>query len=61
MINQIDVTLFWNQSHTYCNIIRTYVSVPNQIILSGNIPVFEDYKWDGFYEFGGDIPIIDDH
>ena len=38
---------------------RTYVSVPNQIILSGNHPVFEDYEWDGFYQFGGDIPIID--
>ena len=46
-----------NHTHIYAN--RTYVSVPNQIILSGNIPVFEDYKWDGFYEFGGDIPIID--
>jgi dTDP-4-amino-4,6-dideoxygalactose transaminase len=38
---------------------RTYVSVPNQIILSGNYPVFADYKWDGFYQFGSDIPIID--
>ena len=38
---------------------RTYVSVPNQIILSGNHPLFEDYKWNGFYQFGGDIPIID--
>ena len=40
---------------------RTYVSVPNQIILSGNHPLFEDYKWNGFYQFGGDIPIIDYH
>ena len=39
--------------------VRTYVSVPNQIILSGNHPLFEDYKWNGFYQFGGDIPIID--
>ena len=25
---------------------RTYVSVPNQIILSGNTPVFDDFEWD---------------
>ena len=31
---------------------RTYVSVPNQIILSGNRPTFEDIKWDGMYELG---------
>jgi len=37
---------------------RTYVSVPNQIILSGNIPVFEDFEWDGIYSFGG-VPIVD--
>jgi dTDP-4-amino-4,6-dideoxygalactose transaminase len=37
---------------------KTYVSVPNQIILSGNIPVFEDIEWDGIYPFGG-VPIID--
>ena len=37
---------------------RTYVSVPNQIILSGNKPLFEDYEWDGLYKFGG-APIVD--
>ena len=37
---------------------RTYVSVPNQIILSGNKPVFDDYEWGGLYKFG-DIPIVD--
>lgn len=31
---------------------RTYVSVPNQIILSGNKPKFEDIEWDGMYELG---------
>ena len=37
---------------------RTYVSVPNQIILSGNIPKFEDIEWDGMYQLG-DTPIVD--
>jgi dTDP-4-amino-4,6-dideoxygalactose transaminase len=37
---------------------RTYVSVPNQIILSGNTPKFVDMEWDGFYRLG-DTPIID--
>lgn len=37
---------------------KTYVSVPNQIILSGNIPVFEDYDWDGMYKLGN-VPIVD--
>jgi len=37
---------------------RTYVSVPNQIILSGNKPVFDDYEWDGLYKFDG-VPIVD--
>ena len=37
---------------------RTYVSVPNQIILSGNKPIFEDYEWDGLYKFNG-APIVD--
>jgi dTDP-4-amino-4,6-dideoxygalactose transaminase len=37
---------------------RTYVSVPNQIILSGNKPVFDDYEWGGLYKFGG-APIVD--
>lgn len=37
---------------------RTYVSVANQIILSGNIPVFVDYEWDGIYSFG-EVPIVD--
>jgi len=37
---------------------KTYVSVPNQIILSNNIPVFEDYDWDGMYKLGN-IPIVD--
>lgn len=31
---------------------RTYVSVPNQIILSGNKPVFQDTQWDGMYQLG---------
>ena len=31
---------------------RTYVSVPNQIILSGNYPKFVDYEWAGMYELG---------
>ena len=31
---------------------RTYVSVPNQIILSGNKPKFKDIEWDGMYEIG---------
>jgi len=37
---------------------KTYVSVPNQIILSGNTPVFEDTEWDGIYPFNG-APIVD--
>tara|TARA_A200000159_G_C7316217_1_gene336818 strand:+ start:313 stop:954 length:642 start_codon:yes stop_codon:yes gene_type:complete len=37
---------------------RTYVSVPNQIILSGNRPKFEDIKWKGLYPLG-DTSIID--
>lgn len=37
---------------------RTYVSVPNQIILSGNKPMFDDYEWDGLYKFDG-VPIVD--
>ena len=37
---------------------RTYVSVPNQIILSGNTPVFEDFEWHGIYPFVG-APIVD--
>lgn len=37
---------------------HTYVSVPNQIILSGNRPKFEDIDWDGYYRLG-DTPIID--
>lgn len=37
---------------------RTYVSVPNQIVLSGNRPIFVDYEWDGIYEFNG-APIVD--
>ena len=59
MHNQITITLFEYQRTTHSNPTRTYVSVPNQIILSGNYPVFTDYKWDGFYQFGNDIPIID--
>jgi dTDP-4-amino-4,6-dideoxygalactose transaminase len=37
---------------------NTYVSVPNQIILSGNKPKFEDIKWSGMYELGN-TKIID--
>jgi dTDP-4-amino-4,6-dideoxygalactose transaminase len=37
---------------------RTYVSVPNQIILSGNTPIFDDFEWDGIYPFVG-APIVD--
>lgn len=37
---------------------RTYISVPNQIILSGNKPMFDDYEWDGLYKFDG-APIVD--
>ena len=37
---------------------KTYVSVPNQIILSGNKVKFEDIKWDGLYPLGN-TPIID--
>jgi len=37
---------------------NTYVSVPNQIILSGNRPKFADIDWDGMYELG-DTPIVD--
>ena len=37
---------------------KTYVSVPNQIMLSGNRPVFEDIEWDGMYPIG-DTKIID--
>jgi len=37
---------------------RTYVSVPNQIILSGNRPKFEDIKWKGLYPIG-ETGIID--
>jgi dTDP-4-amino-4,6-dideoxygalactose transaminase len=37
---------------------RTYVSVPNQIILSGNTLVFDDFEWDGIYPFVG-APIVD--
>ena len=37
---------------------KTYVSVPNQIILSGNKPKFVDKHWDGMYELG-DTKIVD--
>lgn len=37
---------------------RTYISVPNQIILSGNIPNFKEIEWDGQYKLG-DTPIVD--
>ena len=37
---------------------RTYVSVPNQIILSGNKPKFVDTHWDGMYELG-DTNVVD--
>lgn len=37
---------------------RTYVSVPNQIILSGNKPIFVDIEWEGLYRLGN-TPIID--
>ena len=37
---------------------RTYVSVANQIILSGNRPKFEDIEWDGLYPIG-DTTIVD--
>lgn len=37
---------------------KTYVSVPNQIILSGNTPKFIDMEWDGLYQLGA-TPIID--
>ena len=37
---------------------NTYVSVPNQIILSGNRPQFRDIKWKGLYPIG-DTGIID--
>lgn len=37
---------------------NTYASVPNQIILSGNRPKFEDIIWDGMYPLG-DTGIID--
>lgn len=37
---------------------RTYVSVANQIILSGNKLVFDDFEWDGIYTFKG-APIVD--
>ena len=37
---------------------NTYVSVPNQIILSGNRPQFRDIKWKGLYPIG-DTSIID--
>lgn len=37
---------------------RTYVSVPNQILLSGNTPRFVDKEWEGHY-YLGHTPIID--
>ena len=37
---------------------NTYVSVPNQIILSGNILKFESIEWDGYYRLGN-TPIVD--
>lgn len=37
---------------------QTYVSVPNQIILSGNRPKFEDIEWDGLYPLG-DTNVVD--
>lgn len=37
---------------------RTYVSVPNQIILSGNQPKFTDTTWVGMYPLG-DTGIVD--
>ena len=37
---------------------HTYVSVPNQIILSGNRPKFKDIDWDGMYQLG-DTSIVD--
>ena len=35
---------------------NTYVSVPNQIILSGNRPKFEDIKWKGLEFDWQEIP-----
>jgi dTDP-4-amino-4,6-dideoxygalactose transaminase len=37
---------------------KTYVSVPNQIIHSGNIPKFEDIEWSGEYRLDS-TPIVD--
>jgi dTDP-4-amino-4,6-dideoxygalactose transaminase len=37
---------------------NTYVSVPNQIILSNNIPKFSDIEWEGMYQLGN-TSIID--
>jgi dTDP-4-amino-4,6-dideoxygalactose transaminase len=37
---------------------KTYVSVPNQIIHSGNIPKFEDIEWSGEYRLDP-TPIVD--
>lgn len=37
---------------------KTYVSVVNQIILSGNTPVLVDKEWNGLYRIGN-TPIVD--
>ena len=31
---------------------KTYLSVPQTILRSGNFPVFEDFNWAGFYQLG---------
>ena len=31
---------------------KTYLSVPQTILWSGNKPVFKDYNWSGFYKLG---------
>lgn len=31
---------------------KTYLSVPQSILRSGNNPIFSDYNWSGFYQLG---------
>ena len=31
---------------------KTYLSVPQSILMSGNKPIFKDLDWTGFYELG---------
>jgi dTDP-4-amino-4,6-dideoxygalactose transaminase len=50
--NAIRLLLYYHRIHNQKLRIpaKTYVSVPNQILISGNYPKFTDVEWDGMYQ-----------